>query len=174
MNKKELYEQIITLFTFYGLEVSAEHLKIYYELLKDYSDEQIKTSIKNIMLNEKNPPRNFVPVIIDYIYPKLTTADAEEVIDRLKDMMIDIGRYRTPKLTPLYSQIVEDCGGWVQVCSMPTENLEWRIRNLFKSGYRATGKIYNQKGLHEIENREGDGNIKKIDNVFEKVRELNQ
>ncbi len=153
MDKKVMANQVSVLFTFFGFDISAAHLEIYYEVLRDFDEDALKAAVKGIIKSERTLPRNPLPLIIDYINPPLDEGDSESIIRQISEIMVYEGRYRSPNLSPLLSQIVEDCGGWISVCTMSEEDFRWRVRNLFKGGYRGDGRMYPQKGLSEIQNR---------------------
>ena len=125
MEKEAFSSMIRVLEASYGTKLKQDTKKIYWEILKDYKDEEIKKATI-ILIKELK----FFPRIADIVTAiKGSVADEAELAwGCLLEKIEDVGHYQSvsfPKY-PAIGIIVERWGGWLEVCNMKFEEEKFK------------------------------------------------
>lgn len=136
MTKNEMKTQFDGLGLFYEIKLSKKY-PIYYSVLQNYEVNDLKKAIAHIIKTISNVYQNynFLPDILNFISPKIDKSNIERILFKLQSKILVYGRYSTPKLDNLQSQIIHDIGGWVNACMMSRDDFKWAVLNLVKEGY---------------------------------------
>jgi len=155
---KKLFAQYFNLLCELEDKTPSEALtKFYYEVVKHLSDAEFEEKMKQLLLTWK---QNYLPKPAEFL-----VSNAEELerrayvaLNKLMNVIEDYGAYASVKFDdPVIHMVVQNMGGWVEVCK--TEVTEWQ--RFKKNEFIKLYKIYSIHpvdhpdvliGIHEIEN----------------------
>ena len=171
MDKVEFRKCMVVLFTAYNREISKEVADVYYGYIKNFTIEELKFAIDDVIKKEK-------------FFPSISTLLDSMVDDGVDESMIraDIlkaisgfGRYKSPKFNHQISQAISEDIGWETMCNMSIEDLGTTIHFRYEKTHNAwinakkngteflTSPI---KALFEVRNGRGNG-FKKLGDINE-------
>jgi len=162
MDKKLFLKSLNSLESAFGEKISEDRAKIYWDMLKGYSDIEIKKAVVGSIRGLKFFPK--ISEIIEIIEGKIED-EAEIAWLILKEK---IGRYdgyisvSFPE-NPVIGSAVEALGGWIKICETTVEEEKWVKREFIKL-YPIMKKKNNHPeqlpGIFEIENNQKGYNEK--------------
>lgn len=178
MNKKLFLKSLNSLESAFGEELSEDRAKIYWDMLKNYSDKDIKQATVRCIKELKYFPK--ISEIIEAIEGS-PADEAELAYLEFKRILDNEGSYMSvsfPKY-PAVSEVIEALGGWIRISDTLIDDEKW-LKIEFKKLYpimkrrgdypkeligrfelENANKGYNEKTMLEIYGRQLDG--KKVD-----------
>lgn len=146
----------IFLAAFQNIKVKDATQELWFELLKDLTDEQFLYSINKICIEVKEyyPSTNFIALVREQLKVNM---DNEALLawEAVKRAMAHQGAYCSVKFSDpaIHSVVNIMAGGWVEFCHMPLD--KW-MQKEFEKNYKILSARSEHpkylKGIHEIEN----------------------
>ena len=164
MTKTELKTQLDSLGLYFGIDLTKKY-PVYYSVLQNQEAGKFKQAIESIIKNTTNvyQNHNFLPDILNFMNPKIDKSNSDKILNELQAKILKYGRYSTPVLTDIQSQIVSDVGGWVNVCNMDQESFKWSLLNLFKDGYELRNEpVKKHIGMYDKPKLQGFKSMKQL------------
>jgi len=141
--------------------VNMETLKVWFEVLKDLDGDKFLDSIANIAKTHK-----FLPSISEIREAVLgisscdTESKAMLAWEQVLNAIRRAGYVRSVKFTDrVIHNAVKSLGGWIYLCSLPTEKDLTFFRIAFLKAYQGLYKAYLEGSLPEIDYLEGQNEI---------------
>jgi len=131
MNKKLFLQSLNSLESAFGEKLSEDRVKIYWDILKDHSDLEIKKAVIRSIRELKFFPK--ISEIIEMIEGNIED-EAEIAWLILKEKMESHDGYVSvsfPK-NPAIGSVVEALGGWIRICDTPIEEEKWVKKEFIK------------------------------------------
>ncbi len=156
MNKKLFLQSLNSLESAFGEKVSEDRAKIYWDILKGYSDIEIKKAVIGSIRGLKFFPK--ISEIIEMIEGKIED-EAEIAWLVLKRKIESYGGYRSVSFpnNPAIGSVVEALGGWIGICDITVAEEKW-VKKEFIKLYPIMKKKNNHPeqlpGIFEIENNQ--------------------
>lgn len=156
MDKKLFLKSLNSLESAFGEKVSEDRAKIYWDILKGYSDIEIKKAVIRSIRELKFFPK--ISEIIEMIEGNIED-EAEIAWLVLKEKIERYGGYISVSFpdNPVIGSLVEAMGGWIKICGTSIEEEKWVKREFIKL-YSIMKKRINHPeqlpGIFGIENRE--------------------
>ncbi len=156
MNKKLFLQSLNSLESAFGEKVSEDRAKIYWDILKGYSDIEIKKAVIGSIRVLKFFPK--ISEIIEMIEGKIED-EAEIAWLVLKRKIESYGGYRSVSFpdNPAIGSVVEALGGWIGICDITVAEEKW-VKKEFIKLYPIMKKKNNHlgqlPGIFEIENNQ--------------------
>lgn len=143
MNRLEFSKALLMLGEIFNTEVNKLKIDIYYEILKDYSDEEIKKALNIVMRTCRFFPK---PAEIIEIVEGKKDERLALIWERVKEVIRNYGAYESIAFEDrIVNQTIEALGGWVSLCSTPVGEMKWKQRE-FERLYR----IFENKNIEEM------------------------
>jgi len=142
--------------TFANVKIKDETQELWYELLKDLSDEQFLYAVKKICLEVREfyPTTNFIALIRDQF-----KIDMEEEAlfawETVTKTMTEVGSYRSVKFdNPIIHSVIQIMAiSWEEFCQIPLDKwLQKEFINNYKIMASKDSHPEYLKGVFEIEN----------------------
>ncbi|MBA7569209.1 hypothetical protein ES695_11590 [Candidatus Atribacteria bacterium 1244-E10-H5-B2] len=154
MDKKLFLQSLNSLESAFGEKLSEDRAKIYWDILKGYSDINIKKAVVKSIRGLKFFPK--IAEIIEMIEGKIED-EAEIAWLVLKRKIESYGGYRSVSFpnNPAIGSVVEALGGWIGICDITVAEEKW-IKKEFMKLYPIMKKRNNHPkkltGIIEMEN----------------------
>ena len=154
MNKKLFLQSLNSLESAFGEKISEDRAKIYWNILKGYSDLEMKKAVIGSIRSLKFFPK--ISEIIEIIEGKIKD-EAEIAWLILKEKIERYDGYISVSFpeNPAIGSVVEALGGWVKICDIPIKEEKW-VKKEFIKLYPIMKKKNNYPeqlpGIFEIEN----------------------
>ena len=137
MLNKELFAQMFTVMCeMVSKDPSKGLTGLYYETLKDLTDDQFSQAVNNLIQTNKY---NKLPLPAEIREQALGSVDdvALRTLAYVEKVMIDIGQYESVEFADkTVHMTIEALGGWEKCCTMPEE--EWKfVKKDFLKLYKA-------------------------------------
>lgn len=156
MDKKLFLKSLNSLESAFGEKVSEDRAKIYWDILKGYSDLNIKKAVIRSIRELKFFPKIYE--IVEMIEGNIED-EAEIAWLVLKEKIERSGAYMSISFynNPVIGSVVEAMGGWVKICDTTIEEEKW-VKKEFIKLYPIMKKKNNHPeqlpGIFEIENNQ--------------------
>ena len=156
MDKKLFLQSLNSLESAFGEKLSEDRAKIYWDILKGYSDMEIKKAVIGSIRELKFFPK--ISEIIEMIEGNIED-EAEIAWLILKEKIERYDGYMSVSFpeNPAIGSVVEALGGWIKICDIPIEEEKWVKREFIKL-YPIMKKKNNHlkqlPGIFEIENNQ--------------------
>jgi len=156
MDKKLFLQSLNSLESAFGEKLSEDRAKIYWDILKGYSDLEIKKAVVRSIRELKFFPKIFE--IIEIIEGS-TEDEAEVAWLILKEKIERYGGYMSISFpeNPVIGSVVKVLGGWIIICDTTIEEEKW-VKKEFIKLYPIMKKKSNHPeqlpGIFEIENNQ--------------------
>ena len=154
MNKKLFLQSLNSLESAFGEKISEDRAKIYWDILKGYSDLNIKKAVIRSIRELKFFPK--ISEIIEMIEGNIED-EAEIAWLILKEKIESCGGYKSVSFpnNPVIGSAVEAMGGWIKICDTTIKEEKW-VKKEFIKLYPIMKKKNNHPeqlpGIFEIEN----------------------
>lgn len=133
----------------YDQVMQKDLMKIWLDLLEEYSASEVVLGVKAVMREyeyKTRPPFAVLKKAIDKTSGK-KLIEPEEALkmmahaewDKLLNDISAYGRYKEPKLDPTTAYVIRGMGGWNAACEWKTDRLEWRRREFLEKWEMAYG-----------------------------------
>jgi len=156
MDKKLFLKSLNSLESAFGEKLNEDRAKIYWDILKGYSDIGIKKAVVRSIRELKFFPK--ISEIIEMIEGKIED-EAEIAWLVLKRKIESYGGYRSVSFpnNPAIGSVVEALGGWIGICDVTVAEEKW-VKKEFIKLYPIMKKKNNHPGqlpgIFEIENNQ--------------------
>ena len=154
MDKKLFLKSLNSLESAFGEKLSKDRTKIYWDMLKGYSDVEIKKAVIEAIRRLKFFPK--ISEIIEAIEGKIED-EAEIAWLLLKEKIERYDAYISVSFpeNPVIGSVVEALGGWIKICDIKIEEEKW-VKKEFIKLYPIMKKKSSHPeqllGIFEIEN----------------------
>lgn len=180
-DKKDFAEAFMLVCMTYDKDPSKELIGLYFNILKEYPVEQVKTAFE---LHLKCPDRGtFFPKPADII-AKITGTQKQKTInieskaiaawDEAYAAMLKHGQYQSVKLSdPLGMKVITYLGGWSTFCMMKVDDEQWRRKEFINAYMTLQGssdlpKMLSGLGKESIEKLEAK---QQLENIYQKTEQ---
>jgi len=156
MDKKLFIQSLNSLESAFGEKVSEGRAKIYWDILKGYSDIEIKKAVVKSIRELKFFPK--ISEIIEMIEGNIED-EAEIAWLILKEKIERYDGYMSVSFpeNPIIGSVAEALGGWVKICDTPVKEEKW-IKKEFIKLYPIMKRRRNHPekltGIFELENNQ--------------------
>jgi len=156
MDKKLFLQSLNSLESAFDEKLSEDRAKIYWDILKGYSDLNIKKAVIRSIRELKFFPK--ISEIIEMIEGNIED-EAEIAWLILKEKIERYGGYKSVSFlnNPVIGSVVEAMGGWIKICDTTIEEEKW-VKKEFIKLYPIMKKKNNHPeqlpGIFEIENNQ--------------------
>jgi len=154
MDKKLFLKSLNSLESAFGEKLNEDRAKIYWDILKGYSDIEIKKAVVRSIRELKFFPK--ISEIIEMVEGNIED-EAETAWLLLKEKIEKYGGYVSISFpeNPVIGSVVESLGGWVKICDTNIKEEKW-VKKEFIKLYPIMKKKKNHPeqlpGIFEIEN----------------------
>ena len=156
MDKKLFLKSLNSLESAFGEKVSEDRAKIYWDMLRGYSDVEIKKAVIGSIRGLKFFPK--ISEIIEIVEGKIED-EAEIAWLILKEKVERYDAYISvsfPK-NPIIGSIVEALGGWIMICDTTLKEEKWvkkEFIKLYPIMKRRSNHPEKLTGIFELENNQ--------------------
>ena len=156
MDKKLFLQSLNSLESAFGEKVSEDRTKIYWDILKGYSDLNIKKAVIKSIRELKFFPK--VSEIIEMIEGNIED-EAEIAWLILKEKIERHDGYMSVSFpeNPVIGSVVEALGGWIRICDTTVKEEKWVKKEFIKLYPIVKGKSSHPErlpGIFELENNQ--------------------
>lgn len=133
----------------YDQVMQKDLMKIWLDLLEEYSASQVKMGVNTVIREyeyKTRPPFAVLRKAIDQAIGKRHIEPEERIKimamaewNRLIDNLSAYGRYNKPELDPTTAYVLNGMGGWDAACSWDMDKIEWRRKDFIESWQMAYG-----------------------------------
>jgi hypothetical protein len=137
-NKHGRFFEIFTaLGEIYGKNISKPTMELYWQVLKEYSIEQIEFATKSIISNRKYTSFPMPAEFLDYINPQISLEEKAAVaVEELLDLMETRGVYQSIAFDDYtMGHAVNRMGGWIRLCNTIREMTDERQLGFWKRDF---------------------------------------
>ena len=156
MDKKLFLKSLNSLESAFGEKLSEDRTKIYWDMLRGYSDIEIKKAVVKSIRELKFFPK--ISEIIEMIEGKIED-EAEIAWLLLKEKIERYGGYMSVSFSenPVIGSVIEALGGWIKISDTKIEEEKWVKKEFIKLYPIMKKKSSHPKqlsGIFEIENNQ--------------------
>ena len=141
-NQQSFLESLTALSEIFDKKLSAPMIKMYWSTLKEFTDEQVGEAMVQALNSFKFMPKP--SEIRELIQGSADDAAVDEWANILNQIQ-KIGSHGKPKLSQESARVVDQLGGWSQLCKLTYRELDFKAKK-FEEIY--SGKV--KKGLVAI------------------------
>jgi len=156
MDKKLFLQSLNSLESAFGEKLSEDRAKIYWDILKGYSDINIKKAVIKSMRELKFFPK--ISEIIEIIEGRIED-EAEIAWLILKEKIERYDGYMSVSFpeNPIIGSVVEALGGWIRICDTSLKEEKWAKKEfikLYPIMKRRSNHPEKLTGIFELENNQ--------------------
>lgn len=132
MKKAELKKKLLTLAEAVGTEITENRADIYWEIFKDYPDEELTKALNLSLKTNKFFPK---PAELIELIEGSPSDKSLQAWQAALNSVSKVGVYNSPKFEDkIITAIILDMGGWEAYCNMPTKENPWKEKE-FRERY---------------------------------------
>lgn len=158
MSDRQDFARIIgRLFLAFHVEATVALISVYWEALKDLPMPGIQSAVAKIIQNKADGyrpvPGQIRKEVFGDIQPRAMIA-----WQQLNQAIMSVGAYRDPTFDdPAIGAIVQQHGGWIRICGMPSDEFDNWFRKYFFADYETirshAGELKQLSGLTTLANK---------------------
>jgi len=154
LNETVFSKGLFALSEVFNRNISDTLSEIYYDVLKNATDDQFKNAVNQIIQTNKYNCMPKPAEILEHIYgkPQDKSLEAWEIT---LNAVRSVGGYKTPVFEDqAISDTIQHLGGWVKLCDTPTAEMVWVQKEFekFYSIFKRNPRNAKLNGLIDYEN----------------------
>ncbi len=103
--------------------ITESMVKLYWQVLKDFSDDEVHEAINRALITSKFMPKP------SELRELVEGSSKEHSLDEWAKVMTEIrktGSYGEPRVSDVTKKVIEQIGGWSQLCALSYRELEFK------------------------------------------------